>query len=152
MKPLSELATVLRDHRIAIIGIGNPDRADDGFGIEVARSLKRDYPDRIFTEQDGIEKAVEEIILRSDIDFVVFVDTVDSGEPPGRIMIAEADELEEKTLSSHRIPLKLYGALAEKPYVVLGIQPANLNFGETISREVQQGIREVVATLSKFLT
>jgi hydrogenase 3 maturation protease len=151
MKTISELRTLLSGCRIAVIGMGNPDRADDGFGIQVAKRLKAEHPDRIFVEQDGIEKAVEEIRARNDIDFIVFVDTVDAGELQGRIMIAEADELEERILSSHRIPLKLFGTLAKKPFLVVGIQPRNLGFGEPLSHEAEQGIKEVVSNLSKLL-
>ncbi len=151
MKYLAELKKVLAARDFAIIGIGNPDRADDGFGIAVAQSLKQDFPDRVFTELDGIDRVIQRIKSRSDIDMVVFVDTVDGGQVAGQIMIAEGDELAEERISSHRIPLKLYGTLSEKPYVVLGIQPRNLAFGEPMSREVQQGIKKVAATLSKLL-
>lgn len=134
-----------------MIGFGNPDRADDGFGIAVAERLRDDFPDRVFTEQDGIERVVHVLQRRRDIEMVVFIDTVDACGEGGQLMVLADDDLEERTVSVHRMPIKLYGALLEKPYYVVGIQPVNLAFGETISGEVQQRIEEVVAALSKSL-
>ena len=45
----------------------------------------------------------------------------------------------------------LYGILSEMPYIVLGIQPRNLDFGKPMSTEVQQGIKKVAAALSNLL-
>lgn len=137
-------------HHIGIIGIGNTDRADDGFGIKVAESLKQLFPNRVFSESEGIDEIIRICRGRVDIDCVLFIDTIDKNTHPGKVEIIEKENLGEIS-SSHKFPIKLYCTLVEKPCFLIGIQPKNIGFSEPVSKEVQQGINKVVKILERIL-
>ena len=67
-----------------VIGIGNPDRGDDGVGRLVARRLRNDAPDDVrIEEQDGDAASLIERLR--DGDSVWLIDAAVSGAPPGTI-------------------------------------------------------------------
>ena len=51
----NKLKQTIDNRQISVIGFGNTDRADDGFGIKVAESLKLEFPDRVFVENEGMD-------------------------------------------------------------------------------------------------
>ncbi|TES90300.1 MAG: hydrogenase maturation protease [Candidatus Cloacimonadota bacterium] len=144
------LKQIVDNKRIAVVGMGNVDRADDGFGIKVAESLKLEFPDRIFIEDEGMEGILNTINERKDIDFVVFVDTVDANEKNGTLLIIEKENIEDIKYS-HKIPLKLYLSLVDKPSCIIGIQPEQLNFMQPVSEEVVDGIRKTIKMLKSVM-
>ncbi len=151
MKSIEALGSALGAPTVALVGIGNPDRADDSFGLLVAHALQQHFPERVFTEHEGMEKVMRTIKERPDIDKVLFLDTVDAHLHAGQLILLEEDEIEEHPLSSHHIPLKLYGALSGKPYFILGIQPLHCSYRGEVSPEVRRGIRRAISILSSFL-
>lgn len=144
------LKQIVDKKRIAVVGMGNVDRSDDGFGIKVAESLKLEFPDRIFIEDEGMEGILNTINEREDIDFVVFVDTVDANEKNGTLLIIEKENIED-VKTSHKIPLKLYLSLIDKPSCIIGIQPEQLNFMQPVSEEVEDGIRKTLKMLKSIM-
>lgn len=146
----NQLKQIINNKRIAVIGLGNTSRADDGFGIKVAEPLKLEFTDRVFIESEGMDEIVKIINGMQEIDFVVFVDTIDAHEKCGTILISEKENIED-IKSSHKIPLKLYLSLIEKPCCLIGIQPKQLDFMKPISKEVEQGIQKTVELLTIFL-
>jgi hydrogenase maturation protease len=136
--------------RIAILGIGNLDRGDDGYGIRVAESLKKLFPKNVFLESEGIDGIISEIKAREDIECVLFLDAIERNTHPGKIEVIEKERIGEIS-SSHEVPIKLYCALVEKPCLLLGIQPKRIEFGVLISPEVEQGIEKTISALSSIL-
>jgi len=147
---LKKLEEIIGNRRIAVVGLGNRDRADDGFGLRIAEALKSEFPDRVFLETDGMEEIVDTINRREEIALVIFVDTVSANEKSGVILIIEREEIEVAT-SSHKIPLKLYLSLLKKPSYLIGIQPKCLDFMKPVSREIEEGIQETTKVLSTLL-
>ena len=144
------LKQIVDNKRIAVVGMGNVDRADDGFGIKVAESLKLEFPDRIFIEDEGMDGILNTINEREDIDFVVFVDTVEANEKSGSLLIIEKENIED-IKSSHKIPLELYLSLIKKPSCIIGIQPEQLNFMQPVSEDVEKEIKKTVRILTSIM-
>ncbi|MEJ2627528.1 MAG: hypothetical protein P8078_03080, partial [bacterium] len=72
----NKLDILLSEASPALVGLGNTDRADDGFGLKLAERLKPGFPTRFFSESD---KAVEGIVydfLESHFDLIIFADAV----------------------------------------------------------------------------
>jgi len=70
--------------RVLIIGVGNTYRADDGVGIAIARQLSRQIlPEVKVIEEGGEGTALVE--AWKGYDFVIVVDAIQSGAPPGSI-------------------------------------------------------------------
>jgi len=144
------LKQIVDNKRIAVIGIGNVDRADDGFGIDVAKSLKIEFPDRVFFENEGMENIIRTVNKRKDIDFVIFIDAVEAHEKVGTLLIVNQENIED-IRSSHEIPLKLYLSLVEKPCCIIGIQPKLLDFMQPVSEEVESGTKKIIMILTPMM-
>lgn len=83
-----------------IAGVGNVLRADDGFGVEVARRLERvDFPPGVRVVETGIGGIALVQELQEGWDALVVVDTVDLDRPPGNVMLIEPDIVDVHTLS-----------------------------------------------------
>src|SRR5262245_37181869 len=94
---LSEKSTKLRANtppRVLVAGLGNICLSDDGFGVEVARSLvaRQRWPDHIRIADFGVrgaELAAE--LLERRYDLAVFVNTSPRGERPGTVYVNDLD-------------------------------------------------------------
>src|SRR6266545_4722145 len=72
------------DKLLALIGIGNRFRRDDGAGLEVARRLRLAHPPGVtFFEQEGEPASLIE--TWSEVEEALVVDAVSSGSPPGTV-------------------------------------------------------------------
>jgi Ni,Fe-hydrogenase maturation factor len=112
--------------RVCLIGLGNPDYADDGFGVCMAKALfDSGMPDVVVAETSP-EKFIGEITA-SDFDNVLFVDAVELGTTPGSLSL-----LAEWAESSG----------TSKAWL-LGIQPKSLKPGSGLSDEVQKSLDAV---------
>ncbi len=141
---------------LSIIGLGNPDRADDGFGIALASQLKQCSPNLIFSERErSVEGIVIDLLERKDIETILFVDVADFGKAPGEIEIfgVEAVEQIEPAMSTHKVPLSfLMGIIHQqgKMPLLLGVQPLSLKFMEKMSDPLQRLLSFLVAFFSDF--
>jgi hydrogenase maturation protease len=70
--------------RRLVLGLGNPDRGDDGAGRLVARLLRGHVPDDVRVEE-AVGDAAGVIDALQGADWVVLVDAAVSGAPPGTI-------------------------------------------------------------------
>jgi hydrogenase maturation protease len=142
-----EIKEKINGKRLAVVGLGNIDRGDDGYGIMVAKLLKRKFPRRVYMETEGMAGVIKNINGREDIKFVLFVDAIEGYNRVGTINIIKSENIED-VKSSHKVPLKLYTALLDKPSAIIGIQPENLDFMQPISHSVKKGIKETVNLLT----
>lgn len=86
--------------RILIAGVGNLLRADDGFGVQVARRLQEvTLPEGVKVVETGIAGIVLVNELQEGWDALVVVDTVDLDRPPGHVVLIEPDVVDVHTLS-----------------------------------------------------
>ncbi len=86
--------------RILVAGVGNTLRADDGFGVEVARRLEdEELPDGVTVVETGIAGIALVQELQTGYDALVVIDTVDLGRPPGHVMLIEPDVVDVHALS-----------------------------------------------------
>lgn len=139
---------------VVLIGLGNPDRADDGFGIDLVGRLKSCCPDRIFSEQEkSVEGIVLEILEREEIDTFVFVDATDFGGNPGELKIFTSEDVERfvPAFSTHKIPISFLMGLVnqhgKKPFL-LGVQPESLE----LLGEMSLSVKNTISRLEKGLT
>ncbi len=83
-----------------IAGVGNVLRADDGFGVEVARRLEGvELPDGVRVIETGIGGIALVQELQEGWDALVVVDTVDLDRPPGNVMLIDPDVVDVHTLT-----------------------------------------------------
>jgi len=143
---------------VVLIGLGNPDRADDGFGIDLVGRLKSCCPDRIFSEQEkSVEGIVLELLEREEIDTIVFVDATDFGGNPGELEIFTAEDVDRfvPALSTHKVNISILIELIEqhgRKSFLIGVQPKSVAFMEEMSPHVKKVIDWLEVSLHKFFT
>ena len=146
------LADVLRGPA-CLVGVGNPLRRDDGVGPWIVAALRGTAAAaalELVDAQDVPENFVP-AIARGAARNVVFVDAVAAEGEPGTVVFGRlADLAEAESFSTHKMALSLSGkylAAAGKEAFLLGIVPADLDFGEGLTPAVARaaaGVRDAV--------
>jgi hydrogenase maturation protease HycI len=142
--------------KIVFLGVGNPDKGDDGAGPLLIRllteALPADAADRVLVI-DGREVPESQTgsIRRFGPDLTVIVDAAVGGHAPGTIFFVEKAGISDNEVSTHRISLLYLVRYLEESIgsrvVVLGIEPETLAEGAPMTPAVARAAE----TLSKFL-
>jgi hydrogenase maturation protease len=102
---------------------------------------------------DGGTSSMELIEDLSNLDFLLVLDTIVAGKPPGSIVKLEGDQVPvffRKKLSPHQISLADVLASLEflgaepKDIVVVGVQPVSMELGMELTPTVAEKVPEVV--------
>jgi hydrogenase 3 maturation protease len=133
--------------RVAIVGIGNKLRADDGFGPEVLKRLKQIVKHNVVLINAGdVPENFLEQILNFKPDKIFIVDTVKFQGKYGEIKIVDPDEIDFKSFSTHKNSLFVdYLKKSLKCEIkLIGIKPKSTEFGKEMSEEISKKIEKVV--------
>lgn len=119
--------------RILIAGVGNVLKADDAFGVEVARRLENmELPEQVRVVETGIGGIALVQELQDGFDALIVADAVDRGRPPGTIMLIEPDVIDVHALSwgeKHDLLADAHLATPERVFMLsraLGVLPDRL--------------------------
>lgn len=142
-------------NRIAILGIGNSLRTDDGIGPLIVGSLNTRHPS-IFIEDVG---SVPEAFARNLAEFgaqrVIMIDAADMNKSPGHVELVTKDRIGGIALSTHSMPLSFLMLYLEEATdgktTLLGIQPKSLEFGEGLNPEIAEIAHKIIITLDEVL-
>jgi len=144
-----------------IIGIGNPDRGDDGAGRAAVARLKTRLPKDIrVTESDGDATAL--LARFSEADDVILIDAAMSGAVPGTLGRFDAHEAPlpaaRSGMSTHGFGLaeaiELARTLGQLPKrcVVYAIEGRSFAIGDRLSPDVEAGVEAAVARILDTLS
>ncbi len=150
--------------RIAVLGVGNPDKADDGAGPAVAAKLLaraaarrgqgRAKPHLVIDGRETPESRTGEI-RRFAPDLTIIVDATVGGRPPGAVFVVERDRIVDDGVSTHTISLLYLVRYLEESIgsrvIVLGIEPKSLELETGMATAVGEAVAEVVDALSSWL-
>jgi hydrogenase maturation protease len=127
-----------------LVGVGHPLRRDDGVGPWIVGAVRGALPGTCLTvidAQDVPENFVHGI-ARSDCRNVVFIDAVAAGGPPGNVIFGPLSGFAEvESVSTHQLSLSSSGRFLEdagKKVFLLGIVPADLEFGSGLTASVEK--------------
>ena len=147
----------LRDKElIAIIGLGNTLRRDDGIGVYVASKLRSSLRNvrgvEVIVAEDRVDYAAREL-MKLKPNLIIVIDAMEFHGSPGEIKLVKLEDVEESYAYTHRIPMKTVFKLMgiKAPTYVLGIQVISRDFGEELSEDVKAAGDEIVEFLSKIL-
>lgn len=148
--------------RVLVVGIGNPDRGDDGIGPQVVRALSGRLPADIVPHVTIIERSGDTLALIDDWagrDSVVLVDAAAAVSAPGRI---HRIDLLEDTLpddvslsSTHAFGVAAAVGLARtlgllpRRVIVFAVEGADFAFGAGLSRAVAAALDDVVGRVAE---
>jgi hydrogenase maturation protease len=148
--------------KAVVLGVGNLILADEGVGVRVIEALERDYalPEGVVAIDAGTA-SMEMLEDLSDLDFLLVVDAIAAGKPPGTLVKLTGDEVPvffRRNLSPHGIGLSDVLASLEfmradpKETVILGVQPLSMDLSTELTPEIAARVPELVAQAVAELT
>jgi hydrogenase maturation protease len=143
----------LSSSKTVVLGVGNTIFSDDGVGVHAARLLKNDarLPADV-SVLDGGTLGLELLAYVCDATRVLFLDAVNSGETPGTLSRMTADELLGISSGSNVHQLGVVDLIAAmilvsdapREIIVLGVQPANTDWGTELSPRIRAALKPLV--------
>ena len=141
--------------RIAILGIGNDLRTDDGVGPYIIANIHLDNP-RVMVENVGsVPEAFARPLAEFGAERVVLVDAADMRREPGHVQIVTKDRIGGIAISTHSMPLSfLMGYLEQETggrTILLGIQPQSIAFGEGLTPRVKDAATRIIRVIERVV-
>ncbi len=141
-------------NRVLILGLGNTLMRDEGIGVKVLHCLDAEYtwPEQV-TLLDGGVMGLELLPHMEAADAVLLLDAVRTGAPSGTMVRLEGAEIPAVValkISMHQIGLQETLAMCRfrdttpERLVLLGVVPASLEMGLTLSPKVAAEARPLV--------
>ena len=153
-----DLADWLSDKgRVVVVGVGNPIRQDDNVGLAVVAGLQGKVPaDVCLLECEMVPEGYLLDIEEFKPSHVLLIDAAVLGRRPGDADLVAVDEMEAfSAVSSHVLPLRLFCEYIEKTtgakIRLLLIEPKIMEFGETMSPELQDAAEKLTELLLYLL-
>jgi len=153
-KQLFEQLRKFRGSRTLIVAIGNILKADDGAGPLVCEQLGTANICADLIDAGTVpENYIQPIIKKAPQNLLV-IDAIDFGALPGTIRIFEPEQLNSHTISTHTLSPSLFVDMVcqniKLDVYFVGIQPAQVQLGQSISPQVSRAIQQLsqVLTLS----
>ncbi|MHC1724435.1 MAG: hydrogenase maturation protease [Syntrophobacteraceae bacterium] len=140
---------------ILVLGIGNLLLGDEGVGVHAAQALlKADMPDGVRVLDIGT--AILDALLDLEVaDFVLVVDAVKADGVPGTVYrIPFGDMIRPENIASmHGFDLSRVLALTQRQttpeVLVIGVEPATMEWSLELSPEVQSALSVVLDQVKK---
>lgn len=149
-----DLSEWLRDKgRVVVVGIGNPIRQDDNVGLAIVASLQGKVPaDVCLLECEMVPEGYLLDIEEFKPSHVLLIDAAVLGRRPGNADLVAVDEVDAfSAVSSHVLPLRLFCEYIEKTtgakIRLLLVEPKSMEFGETMSPELQDAAKNLAELL-----
>ena len=145
------------------MGIGNPERSDDGAGPLVAGLVADAAPGDALPGGRRVTVLLAEEVPESWLgpaaaarpDTVLLVDAADLGAAPGSAALLEPEDLREGSAFTHRMPLTLLSTFLRREtgadVLLLAIQPRSLAWDGPMSPEVEESARHLGDILASAL-
>lgn len=154
----AQLNTALKG-RVCLVGIGNVERGDDGFGVRLAEALApvgQTSPRISVVIADTSPELWVNRLSHDLFDHVIFLDAVHFSGAPGSVVWLNAGEIWARfpQVSTHKLSLSLLAGIVESNHHsrawLLGVQPLSLKPGAALSEPVQTTLvllRDLLASL-----
>jgi hydrogenase 3 maturation protease len=131
-----------------LLGVGNRLSHDDGVGPTVAEALSDS--DWIAIDCGTALENATGLVSREQPDLLVVVDAASMGREPGAVFRLSIRATDQMLASTHGLPLAFVLGMIEssaKSVVLIGVEPADLSFGEGLSPAVEAAARTLVVAL-----
>ncbi len=127
-----------------LLGVGNRLSRDDGAGPILAERLGG--TDWVAIDCGTSLENAAGIVSRERPDLLVIADAARMGLPPGTVRRLPPPSVDRMLVSTHGLPLSFFLdriSTAASETVILGIEPADLSFGEGLSPLVDEALRSL---------
>ena len=147
-----------RPARVAILGVGNEMKGDDGAGVRVVRELSQRMPATPGVLLIDAGQAPENFtgpLRRFRPDLVIEVDAADQAAEPGAVAWIDWRDADGMSASTHTLPPSVLASFLTADLgcqvALIGIQPATLDLNVPLSPAVEQAVGELAEVLSLWL-
>ncbi len=148
--------SVPKDKRVVLVGIGIQIRHDDVVGLKVLELLEGKLPPSVLLlPTETVPESYTGVIRDFLPTHVLLIDAAHFGGFPGEGRIISPRMIANVSVSTHSLPLNIFINYIQKsicPNVaLLGIQGVNIDLGEGITPEVEEGAKIIAEILSDLL-
>lgn len=139
---------------ILVLGVGSILMTDEGIGVRAVEELQRRFrfPDNVEV-LDGGTSGIELLSYISGKDYLIIIDAVKSGSPPGTLVRVEGKDVPARfrtRLSPHQLGISDLLAVATlndempKELLLFGIEPKDIVMGIGLSDEVKANLGRLI--------
>lgn len=138
--------------RVCLMGLGNMDLGDDGFGVRLAEELLAARVPDVVVAGTTLDRHLNDVVDEG-FEHLVFLDAVDFGGTPGSVVFLNSQEMAARfpQVSTHKISLGTWAMWVEATggtkVWLLGVQPESLQPGQPLTPTMQTSL----ALLSELL-
>ena len=142
---------------VVVMGVGSPLRCDDAAGLHVAAALGRASPPHVTAIEAGpAPESFTSEIRKIHPAVLIIVDSARMGKTAGSVAVFEPGEIEGVSFGTHGLPLSVLADYVRQEVgctvIFLGIEPASLEHGETLSPAVRAAVDDAVSVLKEALS
>lgn len=149
----------LKGHgKIAILGIGNEIKGDDGLGPAIAKKLSNlvsNNEDIIIFDGGTVPENYTGSIRKENPSHIILVDAVEMKKEPGHIRVVCKDEIANYNISTHAMPvsflIKYMETTIGAEIILIGIQPKQMELDQNISKEIEESIDKVISAIFELI-
>ena len=147
--------------KILVMGVGSILMTDEGIGIRAVEELQKRYrfPENVEI-LDGGTSGIELLSYISGVDYLIIIDAIKSGSPPGTVLKVEGEDVPAQfriRISPHQLGISDLLAAAmltdemPKQLVLFGIEPKDIVLGIGLSGEVRGGLDHLIEVVVEDL-
>lgn len=145
------------EKRVALLGVGETLRGDDGVGVKIIELLvKSALEDILILNTGSVPEAFTGKLVEHNSTHVLLLDAANFQGEPGDVKLIDSTRIGGQVISTHNLPLTLFISYIEKvlgaKVRLLGVQPKYIGFKTELSQEVAEAAQEVAALLTKILS
>lgn len=141
--------------KIALLGIGNDLRTDDGIGPLIVESLRYEDSNLMVENVGSVPEGFARPLAAFGAERVIMVDAADMQKEPGYIELVTKDRIGGISISTHSMPLSFLMMYLEQETgaetILVGIQPKSIQFGEGLTPEIKIVAQNIIDTLVTLL-
>lgn len=141
--------------KVAVLGIGNDLRTDDGIGPLVVQRLQINDSSFMIENVGSVPEGFARPLADFGAERIIMVDAADMRKEPGHIELVTKDRIGGISISTHSMPLSLLMMYLEQETgaetILIGIQPKSIQFGEGLTPEIQVVADNIIWVLEQLL-
>ena len=141
--------------KVAVLGIGNDLRTDDGLGPFIVENLDIRSSNVLIENVGSVPEGFARPLAEFGAERVIMIDAADMRKPVGHIELVTKNRIGGISISTHSMPLSFLMMYLEQETggqtILLGIQPKSIQFGEGLTQEIQEVVDRVIDVLRNLL-